>query len=119
MVQAGLLDEAPKIERAFALHVWPSMAAGTIASRSGTLMAAAGFFHANFVGHGGHAAMPAEQDPNEADEWQEDQDMLAGGGASLDSHAVHGPVRHLLKDNAQRAVRLVRKRLQHAHRSTG
>ena len=48
--------------------------------------------------------MPAEQDPNEADEWQEDEDMLAGGGASLDSHAVHGPVRHLLKDNAQRAV---------------
>lgn len=70
------------------------------------------------VVHGGHAAMPAEPDPHEGDEWQEDEGMPAGGGASLDSHAVHGPVRHLLKDNAQRAVRLVRKRLQHAHRST-
>lgn len=58
MVQEGLLDEAPKIERAFALHVWPSLPTGVVASRPGTIMAAAGFYHARFIGHGGHAAMP-------------------------------------------------------------
>lgn len=58
MVQAGVLDAAPKIERAFALHVWPGMASGTVATRPGTIMAAAGFYHARLVGHGGHAAMP-------------------------------------------------------------
>jgi len=58
MVQAGVLDEAPKAERIFALHVWPGMAAGTIATRPGTIMAAAGFYHARMIGHGGHAAMP-------------------------------------------------------------
>jgi IAA-amino acid hydrolase len=58
MVQAGLMEAEPRIERAFALHVWPGMPSGMIETRTGTLMAAAGFFHAQFHGHGGHAAMP-------------------------------------------------------------
>ena len=58
MVQAGVLEAAPKIERVFALHVWPGMASGTMATMPGTIMAAAGFYHARMIGHGGHAAMP-------------------------------------------------------------
>lgn len=58
MVQAGLLERAPVIERVFALHVWPGAPSGTVSSRPGTLMAAAGFYHATMIGHGGHAAMP-------------------------------------------------------------
>ncbi|KAL3917206.1 MAG: hypothetical protein SGPRY_006498 [Prymnesium sp.] len=58
MIQEGVLATEPPIERMYALHVWPGLSSGTIASRAGTLMAAAGFFHARFIGHGGHAAMP-------------------------------------------------------------
>ena len=58
MVEAGVLQEEPQISRIFALHVWPGLSAGTIAGRAGTIMAAAGFFHASLGGHGGHAAMP-------------------------------------------------------------
>lgn len=58
MLEEGVLTAQPAIQRIFALHVWPGLPSGTIASRAGTLMAAAGFFHARFVGHGGHAAMP-------------------------------------------------------------
>ncbi len=41
MVKAGVLDALPKIERVFALHVWPGLPAGTVATRPGTIMAAA------------------------------------------------------------------------------
>ena len=58
MVQAGVLQAHPRIERIFALHVWPYLPSGAIATRSGTIMAAAGFFHATLRGKGGHAAMP-------------------------------------------------------------
>ncbi len=58
MVQAGVLSKAPKVERVFALHVWPTLPTGTLATRAGTIMAAAGFYHAVFEGHGGHAALP-------------------------------------------------------------
>lgn len=58
MLQAGVLEQEPKIERIFALHVWPGMASGTVGTMPGTIMAAAGFYHARMIGHGGHAAMP-------------------------------------------------------------
>ena len=58
MVQAGVLEAHPRIERIFALHVWPYLPSGVVATRSGTIMAAAGFFHAALHGKGGHAAMP-------------------------------------------------------------
>ena len=58
MVQAGVMTTAPAIERVFALHVWPGLPSGTVATRPGTIMAAAGFYHATMIGHGGHAAMP-------------------------------------------------------------
>ena len=58
MVGEGVLEAAPRIERMYGLHVWPGIAAGVVAGRGGTIMAAAGFFHATLRGHGGHAAMP-------------------------------------------------------------
>ena len=58
MVQAGVLESHPRIERVFALHVWPYLPSGVVATRSGTMLAAAGFFHATMSGKGGHAAMP-------------------------------------------------------------
>lgn len=58
MVQEGLLEAEPKIERVFGIHVWPGLPSGTISTRTGTLLAAAGFFRAVFEGKGGHAAMP-------------------------------------------------------------
>ncbi|EOD14551.1 hypothetical protein EMIHUDRAFT_448118 [Emiliania huxleyi CCMP1516] len=53
---AGVLEDAPRIGRLFALHVWPGLPSGVVASRAGTIMAAAGFYHAEFVGHARHAA---------------------------------------------------------------
>ena len=58
MMQEGILETPPKIERVFGQHVWPGLPSGVIASRAGTLMAAAGFFYVEFRGRGGHAAMP-------------------------------------------------------------
>mmetsp|Transcript_37480 Transcript_37480/g.124176 ORF Transcript_37480/g.124176 Transcript_37480/m.124176 type:complete len:253 (+) Transcript_37480:83-841(+) len=39
---AGVLEDAPRIGRLFALHVWPGLPSGVVASRAGTIMAAAG-----------------------------------------------------------------------------
>lgn len=40
------------------IHVWPALPAGVVASRPGTLMAAAGRWEAVVKGAGGHGAMP-------------------------------------------------------------
>jgi amidohydrolase len=56
MIVDGAL-ESPKVQRIFGIHVWPFLPTGQIASRAGTLMAAAGFFRARISGRGGHAAM--------------------------------------------------------------
>ena len=66
MVKAGVLDATPRIERVFALHVWPGLPSGVVATRPGTIMAAAGFYHAVFEGHGGHAALPIASAPASA-----------------------------------------------------
>lgn len=46
------------VDAAFALHVWPDLPAGTIATRPGPIMAAVLSFEATVSGVGGHAAMP-------------------------------------------------------------
>ncbi|KAG1669512.1 hypothetical protein FOA52_015679 [Chlamydomonas sp. UWO 241] len=43
---------------AFALHVWPDLPTGIIASRAGPIMAGVISFKATIRGRGGHAAMP-------------------------------------------------------------
>ena len=55
MADAGDLDGVASVS---GLHVWPALPSGTVASRAGTLMAAAGRWDAVVAGVGGHGAMP-------------------------------------------------------------
>lgn len=55
MLDEGLLDDA---DAAFALHIFPLLPVGTIATRSGALLAAADEFEIELLGRGGHASMP-------------------------------------------------------------
>lgn len=57
MVEDGLFERFP-CERVFALHNWPDLPAGTIATRPGPIMAAADRFEITLEGRGGHAAIP-------------------------------------------------------------
>lgn len=57
MVEDGLFERFP-CDRVFALHNWPDLPAGTIATRPGPIMAAADKFEIVIEGRGGHAAMP-------------------------------------------------------------
>lgn len=57
MTEAGVLEN-PAVQRMFGLHVWPVFPTGTIASRTGTFLAAAGELKITVRGKGGHAAMP-------------------------------------------------------------
>ncbi|MXP26399.1 amidohydrolase [Altererythrobacter indicus] len=56
MIDDGLLDPLP--DAAFALHIMPNSRHGTLASRSGPLMAAADQLEISVNGKGGHASMP-------------------------------------------------------------
>ncbi|HEX7819448.1 MAG TPA: M20 aminoacylase family protein [Sphingobium sp.] len=57
MVEDGLFARFP-CDRVFALHNWPDLPAGTIATRPGPIMGAADKFEIIFTGRGGHAALP-------------------------------------------------------------
>jgi hippurate hydrolase len=57
MIEDGLLDD-PKPDAAFALHIWPTLPAGTVTSRPGPLLASTDALNATIRGRGGHAAMP-------------------------------------------------------------
>jgi amidohydrolase len=57
MIDDGLFERFPCAE-IYALHNWPSLAAGAIATRPGPIMAAADRFEITVVGAGGHAAQP-------------------------------------------------------------
>lgn len=59
MIDEGLLDD-PAPEAAFALHVLPNLASGTVTSREGTFMAAADSLTCTVIGSGGHAAWPSQ-----------------------------------------------------------
>nr|MBA4769408.1 amidohydrolase [Sphingobium sp.] len=59
MVREGLFDRFP-CERVFALHNWPDLPAGTIATRPGPIMGAADKFEIRLEGRGGHAAIPQD-----------------------------------------------------------
>ena len=57
MIADGLLaDPAP--DAAFALHIDPNVAVGTVTGRAGPLLASTDTLRATIVGRGGHAAMP-------------------------------------------------------------
>ncbi|MHB1487726.1 MAG: M20 metallopeptidase family protein [Acidimicrobiales bacterium] len=55
-LEEGLLEEVPYPAAAFAVHVAPSLPAGMIATRPGTMMAASAIVR--FVSRGAHAAFP-------------------------------------------------------------
>jgi amidohydrolase len=57
MIDDGLFERFP-CEEVYALHNWPSLPAGTIATRPGPIMAAADRFEITVRGTGGHAALP-------------------------------------------------------------
>jgi hippurate hydrolase len=57
MIQDGLFERFP-CDRVFALHNWPGLPAGTVATRPGAIMAAADKFEIVLEGQGGHAALP-------------------------------------------------------------
>lgn len=63
MIEEGLLGE-PLPDAAFALHIWPTLAHGTVACRAGAMLASTDTLKARIVGKGGHAAMPHDaRDP--------------------------------------------------------
>jgi len=59
MIQAGVLEN-PKVDKAIALHVFPSMETGKAGFKSGMYMASTDELYITVNGKGGHAAMPAE-----------------------------------------------------------
>jgi amidohydrolase len=58
MVKNGMLEQEPPASAVFALHAWPDIAAGVIASMPGPMMAAADTFTVTVKGSGGHGAKP-------------------------------------------------------------
>ena len=57
MREEGVLEN-PKVDRIFGIHVWPLLPTGTVGSREGTFLAAAGFLKITVHGKGGHPAIP-------------------------------------------------------------
>jgi hippurate hydrolase len=62
MLEEGLLDPqfAGEVTQAFAIHQFPTLPAGSIATRAGPLMAAMDGFRITVRGRGGHASTPHE-----------------------------------------------------------
>ncbi len=60
LIEAGVLEGrlGPKVEAIFGLHGWPSLPAGTVATKAGALLAATDNFHVEFEGRGCHGAFP-------------------------------------------------------------
>ncbi|HUN53125.1 MAG TPA: M20 family metallopeptidase [Candidatus Sulfotelmatobacter sp.] len=58
MIEDGLLDSDPKPDAAFALHIFPNFAPGTIVGRAGAMMASADKWIIKVKGRGGHASAP-------------------------------------------------------------
>lgn len=59
MIKDGVLEN-PKVEKALALHVFPSLESGKAGFKSGMYMASTDELYLTVNGKGGHAAMPAE-----------------------------------------------------------
>lgn len=57
MIEDGLFEKFP-CEEIYALHNWPALPAGTIATRAGPIMAAADRVEIKVRAQGGHAAQP-------------------------------------------------------------
>ncbi len=62
MIEEGLFERFP-MEKIFALHNWPDLAAGVIGSLKGPIMASAHSLSIKIKGRGGHGAMPHQATP--------------------------------------------------------
>ncbi|UCE88078.1 MAG: amidohydrolase [Deltaproteobacteria bacterium] len=58
LIEEGLLERAPRVDAAFAIHVDPTLSPGAVALRPGPILAAADVFGIDIAGRGGHASMP-------------------------------------------------------------
>jgi amidohydrolase len=58
MIEEGVLEDEPRIDAAFALHLDPLLAPGAFAVRAGPMMACADLFTLSIIGRGGHGAVP-------------------------------------------------------------
>jgi len=58
LVEKGILDDYPRVDEVYGLHVWPGVKKGGFESCSGTMMAAVDDFAIEIKGKSGHAAMP-------------------------------------------------------------
>lgn len=59
MIEAGVLQD-PKVDKAIALHVFPSMETGRVGFKEGMYMASTDELYLTVKGKGGHAAMPGD-----------------------------------------------------------
>ena len=57
MIEKGVLEN-PKVDKAFAIHVWSEIKEDCIAIKKGAVMASTNPFEITISGKGGHAAMP-------------------------------------------------------------
>lgn len=57
MIENGALDN-PKVDKAFAIHVWSELKEGTIGIKAGPIMASTDPFDITIYGKGGHVGMP-------------------------------------------------------------
>ena len=55
MIEEGVAEDVRQI---FALHLWPGLPFGKVATKAGPIMAAADAFEMEITGSGGHGAMP-------------------------------------------------------------
>lgn len=60
LIEKNNVLENPKVDIAFAAHIWPSIESGKIAIPSKYAFACPGSFHIDITGVGGHAAWPHE-----------------------------------------------------------
>ncbi len=58
LLDAGAVDK-PKMDFCAAIHGWPNVPRNGISTRTGAVMAAAGFFKVTIIGKGGHGSMPS------------------------------------------------------------
>jgi amidohydrolase len=57
MLEEGLLD-GPKVDAAFAIHLWNDLPVGKVGVRSGPVFASTDEFRVRVIGRGGHGAAP-------------------------------------------------------------
>jgi hippurate hydrolase len=58
MLEEGLLRAHGEVDRAFALHITPTLPSGMVGCRAGALLASCDEFRIVVTGRGGHASMP-------------------------------------------------------------